>query len=35
MGDFAVPEEIRKLKPDGSIVKRLHDKYYVYEWTGK
>jgi hypothetical protein len=31
MGKFSVPEEIRKLKPEGSIVKRFHDKFYVYE----
>lgn len=30
MGAYSVPEEIRKLKPDGTIVKRIGNGYYVY-----
>ncbi len=30
MGKYEVPEEIRKLKPKGTVIKRLNDKYYVY-----
>lgn len=33
MGDYSVPEEIRKLKPKGTIVKRISGGYYVYEHT--
>lgn len=31
MGNYSVPEEIRKLKPKGTMVKALNGKYYVYE----
>lgn len=31
MGKYSVPENIRKLKPKGTIIKLLHNKYYVYE----
>lgn len=31
MGNYSVPEEIRKLKPKGTMVKKLNGKYYVYE----
>lgn len=30
-GDYAVPQNIRDMKPKGTIVKKLHGKYYVYE----
>lgn len=30
MGKYSVPEEIRKLKPKGSVVKVVKDGYYVY-----
>lgn len=33
MGKYAVPEEIRKLKPKGTMVKIINGKYYVYEQT--
>lgn len=32
MGKYAVPEEIRKLKPKGTMVKCISGKYYVYEY---
>ncbi len=31
MGKYSVPEEIRKFKPKGTMVKVLNGKYYVYE----
>ncbi len=31
MGKYSVPEEIRKLKPKGTMVKVINGKYYVYE----
>ena len=31
MGKYAVPKAIRDMKPKGTIVKLLHNKYYVYE----
>lgn len=34
MGKYSVPENIRKLKPVGSIVKVIHNKYYVYKVKG-
>ena len=33
MGDYAVPEEIRKVKPEGTLVKKIAGHYYVYEYT--
>ena len=33
MGIYAVPEEIRKFKPKGTMVKAIHGKYYVYEYS--
>ena len=34
MGTYSVPEEIRSLKPKGTMVKKLNgDKYYVYEYS--
>lgn len=30
MGAYAVPEEIRKMKPKGSTVKVVNGSYYVY-----
>ena len=30
-GDYAVPQNIRDMKPKGTIVKKIHGKYYVYE----
>lgn len=35
MGKYAVPECIRDMKPKGTIVKKIHDKYYVYEHFSK
>lgn len=35
MGNYSVPEHIRKLKPKGSIVKFIHGGYYVYEHSNK
>jgi hypothetical protein len=32
-GKWAVPEEIRKLKPVGTMVKKFNNRYYVYERT--
>ncbi len=31
MSDYSVPENIRNLKPKGTMVKAIHNKYYVYE----
>ena len=31
MSNYSVPQEIRNLKPTGTMVKRIHNKYYVYE----
>lgn len=31
MGKYSVPQQIRDLKPTGTMVKRIHNKYYVYE----
>lgn len=33
MGKYAVPEEIRKQKPTGTMVKAIHGKYYVYQYS--
>ncbi len=33
MGAYSVPEEIRKLKPTGTIIKVVKGKYYVYSHT--
>lgn len=33
MGKYSVPEEIRKFKPKGTMVKVINGKYYVYEQT--
>ncbi len=35
MGKYTVPENIRKMKPKGTIVKFIHNKYYVYEHFNK
>ena len=32
MGDYAVPESIRKMKPKGTMVKKLKNGYYVYNF---
>lgn len=32
MGKYSVPENIRKLKPKGTMVKKLNEQYYVYEY---
>ena len=32
MGKYSVPEEIRKLKPRGTMVKAISGHYYVYEF---
>ncbi|MBQ7514928.1 MAG: transposase [Schwartzia sp.] len=33
MGVYSVPEEIRKMKPKGTMVKRIKDKFYVYQYS--
>lgn len=35
MGDYSVPGEIRALKPQGSIVKKIKNNYYVYSHSQK
>ena len=35
MGKYAVPDHIRIMKPKGTIIKLLHNKYYVYEHFNK
>ena len=32
MGNYSVPESIRKHKPTGTMVKRISNNYYVYEY---
>ena len=33
MGNYSVPESIRKYKPKGTMVKVISGHYYVYEYT--
>ena len=33
MGKYSVPESIRQYKPKGTMVKRISDYYYVYEYS--
>ena len=33
MGNYSVPESIRSLKPKGTMVKKIHGRYYVYEYA--
>ena len=33
MGNYAVPEEIRKMRPAGTTVKNIKGHYYVYKYT--
>ena len=33
MGNYAVPDEIRKMRPTGTTVKNIKGHYYVYEYT--
>ena len=33
MGNYAVPEEIRKMRPAGTTVKNIKGHFYVYEYT--
>ena len=33
MGNYSVPESIRRHKPKGTMVKRISDYYYVYEYS--
>ena len=33
MGKYSVPEEIRKMRPQGTTVKNIKGHYYVYEYT--
>ncbi len=33
MGKYSVPDEIRKYKPKGAMVKRINNSYYVYEYS--
>lgn len=35
MGKYSVPENIRKMKPKGTMVKVIHGKYYVYEYFNR
>lgn len=32
MGNYAVPEHIRALKPKGTMVKKINNKFYIYEY---
>ena len=32
MGNYSVPEEIRKLKPKGTMVNKIKNGYYVYTY---
>jgi hypothetical protein len=33
MGNYTVPKEIREMRPDGTTVKKIKGRYYVYEYT--
>lgn len=33
MGNYSVPDSIRKFKPKGTMVKVIHGNYYVYEYS--
>ena len=33
MGNYTVPEEIRKMRPAGTTVKNIKGHFYVYEYT--
>ena len=33
MGNYSVPEDIRKMRPTGTTVKNIKGHYYVYEYT--
>ncbi len=33
MGNYSVPESIRQYKPKGTMVKRISNYYYVYEYS--
>lgn len=33
MRNYSVPETIRRFKPKGTMVKRISDYYYVYEYS--
>lgn len=35
MGNYSVPEHIRKQKPKGTMVKRIKNGYYVYNYSSK
>ena len=35
MGNYSVPESIRKMKPRGTMVKRISNGYYVYAYTSQ
>lgn len=35
MGNYSVPEAIRKLKPKGTMVKKIKNGYYVYAYSSK
>jgi len=35
MGNYSVPQEIRAMKPKGTMVKRIHNKFYVYEYFNR
>lgn len=35
MGNYSVPENIRKMKPQGTMVKKIKNGYYVYNYTSQ
>ena len=35
MGNYSVPESIRKHKPKGTMVKKIKQGYYVYNYSSK
>ena len=35
MGKYSVPEEIRKLKPKGTMVKNIKGLFYVYNYSSR
>lgn len=35
MGKYSVPENIRKLKPQGTMVKKINNGFYVYNYSSK
>ena len=35
VGEYSVPDEIRRLKPKGTMVKKVKNGFYVYEYSSK